>query len=142
MTFDKITVDNMRNELNDVLKRYGSHVGVKFEIGRITYDNDSFRTSIKAFNTADGVDSKKVEFAKNCRKFGIPQDWYGKNIIVDGVEHRIIGVRPRARKYPILLKNLATGNETLCIPEDYARKLVASYIPYAPSPTPTPIEFS
>ena len=115
MTFDKSTLDIVRKELNDVLSRYGAQKEIQFKIGNITYEDNSFKTTLKAVNVGSGYDHDKNEFEKYCWKFDLPHDAYGKVINYKGIDYRIAAIRPRARKYPVLLENLQTGEKKLCV---------------------------
>jgi len=109
MKFDGKTLDNIREDLNNVLKSYGIQNNIDFKIGRISYTEDTFRTTLEAFNTENGGDADQIAFEKNRQRFGIPSDWFGKTVTINGKEYAVNGVNPRARKYPISLKNVETG---------------------------------
>ncbi len=124
MGYTSSDMDKMRKELNEVLKSYGTHNDVKFEIGRITYDDNSFRTTLKAFNVAGGADPAKSEFEKYCYKFDIPKDWYGKVVKLKGVHYKVAAIKPKARKYPVLLTPTNGIEKPRVIGPDYLRSLI------------------
>ncbi len=115
MTFDKSTMEMIRKEMNDVLSRYGAPKDIQFKIGNITYDDNSFRTTLKVVNVGNGHNPDKAEFEKFCWKFGLPNRAYGKIINWKGIDYKIAAIRPRARKYPVLLENLQTGERKVCL---------------------------
>ena len=121
MEFTKDNLNDIRKELNDVLQRYGVTKDIDFQIGNITFENDSFRTTLKAFNVAGGIDSSQVEFDKWCYKFGVEKNWYGKDITFQGKQYRIAGIKPRARKYPVVLFNYSTGKKDTSVTVDSIR---------------------
>ena len=41
-TFDKVTLMNIRKELNAVLAKYGDEAGLEFDVGSIKFSDDSF----------------------------------------------------------------------------------------------------
>ncbi len=102
-SFNKEKMAQLRADLNSVLSGYGIHNDLKFEIGNITFDDASFRTTLKAFSTANGVNPEKIEFEKNCFKFGIDSNWYGKIVEIKGIHYKISAIKTRAKKYPIVL---------------------------------------
>lgn len=124
MTFTKDNLNDIRKELNGVLESYGVTKDIEFKFGNITFEDNSFRTTLQAFNTAGGNDSSKLEFEKYCFKFGVPRDWYRKELSWKGVDYKIAGIRPRARKFPILLENVSTGEQRVCLTVDSVRGLV------------------
>jgi len=121
MDFNKTKIQELRKELNSVLDSFGKKNNLKLEIGRITYDTDFFRTQIKAFDLSDNKDVDKIEFDKYCWKFHIPADWYGKEMTLDKGIYIVSGIATRAKKYPILLRNKATGKVDLKMSVSQAR---------------------
>lgn len=124
MGFTSNDMDKMRKDINDVLRGYGVRENIKFEIGRITYDDNSFRATLKAFNTAHGRDPLKSEFEKYCYKFNIPSDWYGKIVEIKGIHYKVSAIKPRARKYPVLLTPANGLAKSVVVSSDYLRTLV------------------
>lgn len=102
--FTNNDLDEMRKEINDVLKRYGDTKGVSFKLGRISYSDSYFSTKMEVFKTSPNNDGMKEQFVSNGRKFRVPADWYGKVVkLNDGLLYKVVGVNTRARKYPINL---------------------------------------
>lgn len=110
MNFDNSNLDKIRKELNDVLARYGASNSIDFKIGKMTYNGDHFSAKLEAFNTESGGTAEQMSFEQGCAKFGIPAQWYGKSIMIQGNEYIVCGINTRARKYPINLRNAITGN--------------------------------
>ena len=111
MTFTKENLNDIRHDITHILSGYGNTNNVKFKLGNITYDSNSFRVTLKAFSSEDGtVDTGKIEFEKYCYKFYVPKDWYGKNFLLRNEEYKIVGIKSRARKYPVVIQNIKTGN--------------------------------
>jgi hypothetical protein len=123
MDFSKETIEKIRKEMNDVLTRYGVHNDIEFEVGRITYDHNSFRTTLKALNTGNGIDPRKLEYEKNCYKFGAEPSWFGKQVFVNGEYYTVTEIKPRARKYPIILTPVS-GTQGKKAGVDYVRRLI------------------
>lgn len=109
MTFDNKSLNSIREDLNRVLKSYGIQNNIDFKIGRISYTDDTFKTTLEAFNTENGGDAAQLAFEKDRYKFGVPADWFGSRVEINGVGYLVNGINPRARKYPISLKNEVTG---------------------------------
>ena len=107
--FSTEDVQKIREELNSVLSSYGGSKNIEFKIGSISYDNDSFRTTLKGSNTESGKDSYEIDFHKYRNKFSIPADWYGREISLKSGKYRICGISGRARKSPIFLRHVTTG---------------------------------
>jgi len=110
MAFTNDNIDDVRRELEVVLRKYGIASGTDFKVGRITYNKNSFKTSIECFSTEEtGAGAEESMFARDCKKFGIPADWYNSICNFNGEKYRIIAVNTRARKYPLEMKHIGTG---------------------------------
>ena len=119
-------LDQLRKELNQVLSRYGETKGIQFKLGNISYGSSYFNVKLSAFLADEDNDGKRDMFKMNCGKFGIPADWYGKVVVLDGMQYKITEVAPRARKYPVIL---APVNSTVAggkkAPVEYIRRKIA-----------------
>jgi len=123
MDFGRENVKVIVGDLNRIFENYGRVNNLKLELGNIVYSADDFKVSLKCFNTSNG-DYKKIQFEKDCFRIGVPASWYKKAISYGGQDFEVIAVRPRAKKYPILLRNLRTGEETRCLSYSYAKSLI------------------
>lgn len=127
MKFDNQRLDSIRQDLNRVLKSYGVQQNIDFKIGKITYTDDSFKVSLEAFDTQRGGSAEQISYEKNCMKFGLQQDWYGKEITLNGRRYTVADINTRARKYPVVLRNANTGLiDTRCPANVVIRELGAN----------------
>jgi len=103
----------MRVEMTKALDKIGKEFGLAFEIGRITFDHNSFKASVEGALTSTPGESKlAIDFRKNCFKYGLKETDLGsvfKNASLERFE--IIGAKPRNRKYPIIAKKVSNGKE-------------------------------
>lgn len=101
--FDKATIGRLRFEVDQVLLELGDRFGTELKLGNIRYTNDTFTAKLEA--SLDGVDLKAKEWADNFWKFGMEEDWLHLTFTTKGKEYKIVGLRPRARKQPILVES-------------------------------------
>ena len=56
--FDKATVNSIRAELNNLLKKFGDEKGVSFNLGTITFSDDDFSVKLTSkIQTKSGISS-------------------------------------------------------------------------------------
>jgi hypothetical protein len=103
----------MRVEITDALKSIAENYGLAFELGRITFDDNSFKVSVEAALVSEAGEPKMaIDFRKHCYKYGLKESDLGsifKNASLERFE--ITGAKPRNRKYPIIAKKLSNGKE-------------------------------
>lgn len=109
---DRPAVKLMRQEMDTALKTIGNKYGLAFSVGRITYDEVSFKASIEAAVTEKpGEPKMAVDFRNMCYKYGFQPEDLGTIFMVKEYSYEIIGLKPRNRKYPIIAKRRSDGKQ-------------------------------
>ena len=62
--FDKVTLMNIRKELNAVLAKYGDEAGLEFDVGSIKFSDESFDAKIVVQNQGWTIAARQ-SFASN-----------------------------------------------------------------------------
>lgn len=110
----KEQVKQLRSEINDALKTVGDKHNLTVQIGRsITYDDAGFTARIEGVEVTNPDDKDAVERAKFerdvSRVYGVEKDDFHRSFSHNGTRFKLVGVNPKAKKYPIIGKN---GNGT------------------------------
>ena len=94
----------MRVEMREALNKIGEKYGMAFEIGRITFTDNSIKASVEAVLTSAPGESKMVvDFRENCYKHNLKPSDLGRTFTNTRLERfTIVGLKPRNRKYPII----------------------------------------
>lgn len=101
MNIDGLLVREARDEIFQALKAIAMRHGLRVEQQHsVTYSQTSF--SIKYTFSDANIDINKVEFEKNCLKFGLQPKHYGISFKDGDNMITITGLSTRSRKYPIL----------------------------------------
>ena len=105
--FNGLTLDAIREALNEVLSDFGKEVGVKFNLGRISYDDKEFKTQLRCVisdsaNVSDQDAIYKVDWDRNCHMYGLKPNDRLKVIRYKGTSYTIRTIKPKSRKYPIV----------------------------------------
>ena len=105
-TFTKSNLGAVRTDINSALADVEAKYGIKLDIGSINYDGSTFTTKLKAYATGgDNSNAGKIDWDKNCFRFGLKKEDFGKTIKVNGETFTVSGIKPRSSKYPILATN-------------------------------------
>jgi len=103
----------MRVEMQEALDNIGKRYGMAFEIGRITFDDNSIKASVEAvLTTAPGESKMAVDFRKHCFKHNLKPSDLGRTFTNTRLERfTIVGLKPRNRKYPIIGQRVSDGKQ-------------------------------
>ena len=117
-------VKAMKLELEAAIATIEKKHGYKITIGSMGYSDTGFTAKIVGESTANGRNPGKEDFEANCFRFGIPHTWFGKTIKIKNTTYKITGIKPRSRKYPIVLTNVSTDIEDTKVTIDYVESLL------------------
>jgi hypothetical protein len=106
-------MDNMKQEQIKVIQAdlraafvaIGEKHKISIAMGSLTYNDLYFTCPIKGrFLDAKGSteEADKAEWDAYCGKFGLKSDMFGKVFVLGGKTYKIIGIKPKARKYPVV----------------------------------------
>jgi hypothetical protein len=108
--FDKHTateiISGLRADLHELAKKYGV-LDITLSAGTYTVGEITAKISIKKFSSSvvDISDEGKVDWENYCTKHGLPEDGFGKQIIIAGEKYRICGLKKMKQKSPVLIEN-------------------------------------
>jgi hypothetical protein len=95
-------------DLKNAFKVIGEKHGISINTGTLTYNELYFTMPVKgrfldALGTTEEAD--KEEFKNFAPKFGIDPSIFGNYYSIGGKTYRIVGIAPKARKYPVIGEN-------------------------------------
>jgi len=98
----------IQNDLKAALEEVGSKHGIQFNTGTMSYNELYFTMPLKGrFLDALGstVEADKEEFKVYAPKFGLDPNLFGQNVAIGFKTYKIVGIAPKARKYPVIGEN-------------------------------------
>ena len=106
---DSKTAVEIREKVEAFVQDLANEYGISPQVGRVTYGSDFARMKVEFGSlTESGVPA----FIQDGAKFGIKASDYNRVFTAfDGKEYQIVGVRPRARKRPVIIKRLTDCKE-------------------------------
>lgn len=120
MKIDRQMLLQFRNDFQEAVKGLESKYGIVISLGRISYGYDEFSGKLEAKSGDNKDDVMKREFEKNCSHVGLDPEDYGQVFTQQGKDYKIIGIDLAKRKYPIIIKEVATGRTVRCT-ADYVK---------------------
>ncbi len=108
---DKGIAKEIDMALNEHLKTFMSHRGIKASVGNGSYtdNNITFKVSLSVISKDGNAKTREwTDYERFSVGFDLP-DVLGKVIVVQARSMKVMGFRSKAKRYPILLKNVSTG---------------------------------
>ena len=101
----------IREYLEDMFEKIEKDIekelGVKFKVGNISYSNEYATIKLEASDIGeDGValSKEEISFQKLAEFYGLRATDLGKTFKSMGSTYKIVGLKPRSSKYPILVQ--------------------------------------
>jgi hypothetical protein len=108
--FDSNNLDVIRDAIDSKLAEIGNEFGIVLSIGGMSYSATEVTTrlTVRTVNTdikaGESIKeaSERSEFSLYAKRFGLKAEDFGKVVTVDSKQFRIVGIKPKSRKFPIL----------------------------------------
>lgn len=130
MIINNSSLDAFENDFFEAVKPLEEKYGVTISLGRITYYEEHFSCKLDVVNGREKEDVKVNEFDALVYKYshiGLGKGMYNRIFIsTSGKKFAINGFRKNARKYPIEIINVKTGEHRICN-EYFIKELTDSY---------------
>tara|TARA_R110001599_G_scaffold69043_1_gene194459 strand:+ start:49 stop:495 length:447 start_codon:yes stop_codon:yes gene_type:complete len=115
-TFTKAGLKTIRASLNKAFREVEEAHGIKLNIGNISYEDTTFRTTLKAsIVNEDGTveDEQRKDFKKFATMFDLNPEWLDKEIVLNGRTFTITGLNRKASKNNIRIQ-AENGDVHIC----------------------------
>ena len=105
--FNKISAGMIRDDIKKELQDIGEKLGVFIETGSGSFTSTELgmRLNVTLREGYDGKSGKQAAFERNAFGFGLKDDMFGKKFSYGNEIFTISGIRPKARKKPVLATN-------------------------------------
>ena len=104
---DRNKAKQVREYLNKVLSENPNELGVKIEVGSISFGLSNANIKMNVSDIAENgeaITRDAEDFTLSARQYGLDPEWLNQTFEYNGIEHKIVGLRSRARKKPVLVE--------------------------------------
>ena len=106
-TFNRQNLKQLRQEIDQALQALGKKHGIELTAGAATYA-DKYATFKLKVNTL-GNSEEAIQFDRFKILHGLDHLSPGDTIQHRNTRYKILGMKPRSKKYPFLVENLGNG---------------------------------
>ena len=101
--FNRNNLDIMRASINSKLAELESDFNIKIKLGRISYSDSNFTSKVECNLVKDGqvIETIATDFDRYKDAWGL-QFSLGYTFLSNDVRYKVVGLKPRNRKYPII----------------------------------------
>jgi len=107
MNINKQSLQQFRADFAATVKELEAKHNVKIELGSFSFNDDLFSGKMKVTNTVTAGGEKideKMLWVKECKQIGLSEDDYGATVSVNGMSGKIVGIKLRSFKYPVIVE--------------------------------------
>ena len=113
MDINKQTLKQFRMSFKESVKSLEEEYGVRVNMKNITYGDASFTSKIEVINGVNAKEVARNSFKEDLDKYGhrypkITIEHFDKGLRYYGNQIKIVGLKPRSPKYPIVYKKGGT----------------------------------
>ncbi len=116
--FDKTNLKNLRADVDAAMGNIASKYGIAIRLGNISFLPEKATGKVEFVvtnNTSDGTSVNpreavmKPDFKRYAHAFGLKPEQYGVIFIFGQERYKLVGLKPRAPKLPVIATNIANG---------------------------------
>jgi hypothetical protein len=116
--------DSFRKETEQAMQQIAEKYGVNIHCGKIKYSDIKFDLTITASKKeVNGKSVEQIEFEKVATLYGFVPNDFGKSFTWKGNTYRIVGIKTRASKMPIICE--CTDGKRYKFAEDVKKLITA-----------------
>jgi hypothetical protein len=111
-SFDRATTKALRSSLDNALKGLENQFGISIHVGNATFtpDNVTFKVNVATVGESGEVMTKEASAFQQLAKFyGLEPEHLFKTFSAAGEQYKIVGLKTKSPKFPILAKRLKDG---------------------------------
>ena len=107
-------IDEFRKDFKEAVAELEKKHGISISIGRVSYNAKKFTTKMEVIDSqpdeyGNVVSGEQANFNANCGHVGLSPHHYGVVFTYGKSEYKLVGIKPRNRKYPIIAENVVSG---------------------------------
>jgi len=121
MEVNKTTLRQFRTEFDGLIKPFAKEKGIQMSMGSISFDKNSFYFKVNVISAKNKGQAEKIEFEKYASSYGL-KGKYGEEIELYNQKYKLVAIKPKASKYPIVAIRLGDGKRVKIPFDKYVRE--------------------
>lgn len=109
---DRQTLKNFRADFAEAVKDLSKQYNFDIRLGNISYSDNQFTSKLTVTAIGDADNGEEARWKESLRRYGhrygLTEDDYDRVIMSYDGQYRLRGIKPRARKYPIVAEKNGT----------------------------------
>ena len=106
---DRNNIKSIRNAISNALKEVEEEYGLTIRVGNISYSLNEANVKVKVSVGTDTTQIARNEWDRGCRRFSLTPEMFGKEFYYMAGLYKIVGIKTRSRKYPVLAQSMRNG---------------------------------
>ena len=108
--FNRPNIKTLREEIDNALKSIAEKHGISLMLGNVRFSDRSFTGKLEARITdTHGEPTMAVDFRTLADTYGLKPENLYRMVTIQGKTYKIVGLKPRNRKYPIIVEEITNG---------------------------------
>lgn len=114
---DRMFLKSLRAEIDEALNKIGEKYDMTLKLGRtMSFSDTDVRGKFEGFvngSKSEPLEKDRNNFTTYAKMFDLDLEWLDKEIRLKDQMFKVVGLKPRRTKYPVLLEN-TSGKQLLC----------------------------
>jgi len=107
--FDRPSCKLVRSEVDAALKVIAEKFGLTYRGGAGSFAPDHFSLKSEFHVVGDCESLAEKEWNQNCVWYDLKPEHFGTTVTVYGDTIKLVGIKPKAKKYPIIGQKISSG---------------------------------
>lgn len=128
INFDRATARRLQRRVDEALFPLAEEFGISITTKGGKFSSASLVQRIEFATVGEGgvVNDRDAEsFKRSAIRYGLEADDLGREFFYSGKTYRVVGLRTKSRKYPVIAENVVDGRKTK-FPADAVKSLLAA----------------
>lgn len=104
--FDRMQVRAVSAAFYETLQELADALGLQLQQGGTRYSSDemALNFTLRVADDGSGTSPEQRDWELYAPSLGLKAEWYGRDILVRSRPAKIVAIKPRNRKYPVIVQ--------------------------------------
>lgn len=108
--FDKPACQTVRRRIEKALSDIAADMGLDVSVSAGSFNDLNYKTRVEfSLKSTDGKTKEQIDFERYAPMYGLSPKDFGKTIKSMDRDFKIVEIKPKRSKYPVVLESVRTG---------------------------------